>query len=103
MRTATFAKVPLKEALDIVMDMTGLYYEIKGNVIYVREILTKTFKLPYISTVTNYTSNLGGDVLGGSITGGALTGGFGGFRGVTSPSLGSGLGTSGLRGNFSNL
>ena len=100
--TATFTRVPLKEALDIVMDMTGLYYEVRGNVIYIKEIMTKTFHLPYLSTLTNYTSNLGGDVLGGAITGGTLTGGFGGFTGTTAaPTTGLGFGTSGLRGNFS--
>ena len=99
--TATFTGVPLRDALDIVMDMTGLYYEVRGNVIYVKEIMTRTFHLPYLSTVTNCTSNLGGDVLGGSLTGGLFTGGFGGFAGTTSPALGTGFGTSGLRGNFS--
>lgn len=91
--TATFSDVPLKEALDIVMDLTGLYYEIRGNVLYIKEMMTKTFKLPYISTVTNFNSSLGGDVLGG-----ALSGGIAG--GVTGGVGGAGFGTSGLRGNF---
>ncbi len=91
--TATFDRVPLKEALDIIMDMTGLYYEVKGNVLYVKEFMTKTFKLPYVHTVTDYSSSLGGDVLGGALSGGGAVGTTGG--------VGGGSGTSGLRGEFS--
>jgi len=42
--TATFDRVPMRVALDIIMDMTGLYYEVRGNVLYVREIMTRTFR-----------------------------------------------------------
>ncbi|HIQ31594.1 MAG TPA: hypothetical protein EYH49_05485 [Aquifex aeolicus] len=90
--TATFRDTPLQEALEIIMDMTGLYYELRGNVLYVREIMTKTFKLPYVHTVTQYTSSLGGDVLGGALLGGGTLG--------TAAVGGFGAGTSGLRGNF---
>ena len=95
--TATFDRVPLKEALDIIMDMTGLYYEVRGNVLYVKEFMTKTFKLPYVHTVTDYSSSLGGDVLGG-----ALTAGFAGGAATAGAAAGGvgGIGTSGLRGNF---
>ena len=94
--TATFTKVPMREALDIIMDMTGLYYEIVGNVLYVKAIMTKTFKLPYIHTVTEYTSSLGGDVLGGALAFG------GGFAGTTTATVlgAGGIGGTGLRGNF---
>ncbi len=97
--TATFDRVPMKEALDIIMDMTGLYYEVKGNVLYVKEFMTKTFKLPYVHTVTDYSSSLGGDVLGGALTTGFATGGAA-FAGAAAGGVG-GIGTSGLRGNFS--
>ncbi len=93
--TATFTKVPMREALEIIMDMTGLYYEIVGNVLYVKAIMTKTFKLPYVPTVTEYTSSLGGDVLGGAL---AFGGGF--FGGGVGALGGGGFGTTGLRGNF---
>ncbi len=93
--TATFEKVPMKDALDIIMDMTGLYYEVRGKVLYVKEIMTKTFKLPYVHTVTDYTSSLGGDVLGGALTVGGTTG-TATMGGTTFAG-----GTSGLRGNFS--
>ncbi len=101
--TATFDRVPMKEALDIIMDMTGLYYEVRGNVLYVKEFMTKTFKLPYVHTVTEYSSSLGGDVLGGALLAGAgagaATGGVAATTGAAT--TGGGLGTSGLRGEFS--
>ena len=100
--TANFENVPAKEALQVIMDMTGLYYEIRGNVLYVRGIMTKTFKLPHVNVVPDYTSSLGGDVLGSSLSAGV--GGFGG----TALSIGGGFGglggfsgTGGLRGNYS--
>ena len=98
--TATFTRVPLREAIEIIMDMTGLYYEIVGNVLYIKAMMTKIFKLPYVHTVTEYSSSLGGDVLGGAL---AFGGGFvGGFAGGGLPgTLGTaGIGSTGLRGNF---
>ena len=96
--TATFDRVPMKEALDIIMDMTGLYYEVRGNVLYVKEFMTRTFKIPYVHTVTDYSSSLGGDVLGGALSAGFATGGAA-LAGAAGGGLG-GIGTSGLRGNF---
>ena len=94
--TATFDKVPMKRALDIIMDMTGLYYEVRGNVLYVKEIMTKTFKLPYVHTLTDYKSSLGGDVLGGALAGTTTGGTAGGVTGATT----GGVGTGGLQGGF---
>ncbi|RLJ70130.1 MSHA biogenesis protein MshL [Hydrogenivirga caldilitoris] len=89
--TATFDRVPMREALNIIMDMTGLYYEVRGNVLYVKELMTKTFKIPYIHTTTSFTSSLGGDVLGGALTAGTV--------GTTTTTT-AGVGGTGLRGNF---
>ncbi|EDP76668.1 secretin and TonB N-terminal domain-containing protein [Hydrogenivirga sp. 128-5-R1-1] len=95
--TATFNNVPMKEALEIIMDMTGLYYEVRGNVLYVKEFMTKTFRIPYIHTTTNFNSSLGGDVLGGALTSGGTYGTA--TTGVTAGTTG-GIGATGLRGNF---
>jgi MSHA biogenesis protein MshL len=62
--TLNLNQAPLKEALDIIMDITGYFYEIKGNILYIRQYMTKIFKIPYIHTTSSYSSNLGGDVLG---------------------------------------
>ncbi len=100
--TATFDGVPMRVALDILMDMTGLYYEVRGNVLYVREIVSRTFRLPYVHAVTEYTSSLGGDVLGGALAVGLGATGTT-ATGTTTTGTGAagyGAGTTGLRGNF---
>ncbi len=90
--TANFNKTSAKDTIDIVMDLTGLYYEIKGNIIYVKSIMTKTFHIPYVHTNSDYNVSLGGDVLGsaqavsqvsgaGSIGGGGSTGGSNQLKG----------------------
>ncbi|HHJ63996.1 MAG TPA: hypothetical protein ENJ61_03725 [Aquifex aeolicus] len=100
--TATFDRVPMRVALDILMDMTGLYYEVRGNVLYVREIVSRTFRLPYVHAVTEYTSSLGGDVLGGALAVGLGATGTT-ATGTTTTGTGAagyGSGSTGLRGNF---
>jgi len=62
--TLNLQNAPLQDALDIIMDITNYYSDIKGNILYIRKYMTKIFKIPYIHTNSSYTSNLGGDVLG---------------------------------------
>ncbi len=97
--TANFEDVPLENALEIIMDMTGLHYEVRGNVLYVKEFLTKTFKVPYVNTKTKFSSSLGGDVLGGALS--AATTGTGGASGGLGGGFGGAGGTSSLKGEFS--
>ncbi|WP_457600139.1 pilus (MSHA type) biogenesis protein MshL [Hydrogenivirga sp.] len=97
--TATFNRVPMREALDIIMDMTGLYYEVRGNVLYVKELMTKSFRIPYIHTTTSFNSSLGGDVLGGALTAGT-TGTLGTSTTTATTGTLGGIGGTGLRGNF---
>ncbi len=93
--TANFNKTSVKNAIDVVMDLTGLYYEIKGNIIYVKSTMVKTFHIPYVHTNSDYKVSLGGDVLGSaqavSQVSGAGSVGGGGSAG----------GTNQLKGNFS--
>ncbi len=97
--TATFNNTPLKYALEIIMKLTGLYYEVKGNVIIVKELKTKTFKIPFIYASSNYKASLGGDVLGTGMSMGLLTGGGGiGVGGTAGGSAGAA--TTGLTGNY---
>ncbi len=100
--TATFSEVPLKIALETIMDLTDLYYEVKGNVLYIKELMSRTFKLPYVHTITEYSSSLGGDVLGGALTAGfgAGAGTTGGTTTTTTGTGAYGVGSSSLRGNF---
>jgi len=73
--TANFENAPLKYVLDTIMKMTGLSYELKDNVLYVRQFVTKIFKIPYVNVQSNYNSSLGGDVLGSVSSGGGAQGG----------------------------
>jgi len=94
--TANFNNTPVKTALEIITDLAGIYYEIKGNVIYIKATKTKVFHLPYVHSKSTYKADLGGDVLGSSGTTGGSAGGTatGGAAG-TSPSVAN------LKGDFS--
>ena len=92
--TANFNNTPVKTALEIITDLAGVYYEIKGNVIYIKATKTKIFHLPYVHSKSKYNANLGGDVLGSSGTTGGSSGGTTGTAG-TSPSVAN------LKGDFS--
>ena len=94
--SANFNNTPAETALQIITSLAGVYYEIKGNVIYIKATTTKVFHLPYVHTNSKYKADLGGDVLGtsGSTTGGTSTTGTGGTS-VTSPAVAN------LKGDFS--
>jgi len=92
--TANFNNTPVKTALEIITDLAGVYYEIKGNVIYIKATKTKVFHLPYVHSKSKYKADLGGDVLGSSGTTGGYSGGTTGTAG-TSPSVAN------LKGDFS--
>ncbi|MBX0311297.1 MAG: secretin and TonB N-terminal domain-containing protein, partial [Sulfurihydrogenibium sp.] len=86
--TLNFKDINLKDALETIMDITDLDYEIRDRIIYVKGTVKKVYKLPYIKTVTSYNSSLGGNVTGGggsgsigsvgTSLGGGVSGGFGG-------------------------
>ncbi len=110
--TANFNNTPLKEALNILMNLTGLYYEIKGNVLFIKETMTKSFKIPFVYAQSQYQASLGGDVLGsslgmsGGLSGGGGIGGTGSFGGGGGGTGGGSLGgttggAAGLTGNYS--
>ncbi|MBX0312533.1 MAG: hypothetical protein JHC31_12315 [Sulfurihydrogenibium sp.] len=85
--TLNFKNINLKDALETIMDVAGLSYEVRDKVIYVKSTITKIYKLPYIKTVTSYNSSLGGNVTGQGTTGsgvsiGGTTGTSGGTAGV---------------------
>jgi len=66
--TLNLQNAPLKEALDIIMEITGYFYQTKGNILFVKKYMSKIFKIPYIHTTSSYNSSLGGDVLGANNT-----------------------------------
>ena len=67
---------PARQALEILMDTTGLYYTTEGNVLRIKSLITKEFKIPYIHTTTQYKSSLGGDIIGGASENESISGEF---------------------------
>jgi len=76
---------PLSEVLDIVMNISGCYYILNGNILHIKQFIQKNFNIPYVHTISSFTSGLGGDALS-SVGGDSLSG-----RGSLSSSGGSGL------------
>jgi Type II secretory pathway, component PulD len=96
--TLNFKDINLKDALETIMDVAGLSYEVRDKVIYVKGTITKIYKLPYIKTVTSYSSSLGGNVTGGQR--GGATGGGTGTSGGTTGAGGTTTAGGGINGEF---
>ena len=62
--TITVNHMPARDALDIISDNTGIYYEVSGNSLKIVSTVTKTFKFPYVRMQTTQSSQVGGDVFG---------------------------------------
>ncbi|WP_029521125.1 secretin and TonB N-terminal domain-containing protein [Persephonella sp. IF05-L8] len=99
--SANFNNTPAQTALDIITSLAGVYYEIKGNVIYIKATTTKTFHIPYIHTNSKYKADLGGDVLGSSAYRGGTTGTTTGGVPLTGTGRTTSTSTSNLSGRFS--
>ena len=84
--TLSVNRADLKTVLDIIMDISGCYYEVDGNILHIKFFMRKNFVIPYIHNTTSFKTSLGGDVLN------SATSGAGGK---------SGGGKSGLKGDFS--
>ncbi len=100
--TLNFNNTSAKTVLSIIEDIAGIFFEVKDNVIYVKETKTKIFKIPYVKTTSDYNARLGGDVLGATGTGG-VTGGAAPLGTAGIPVGGTGglaSGTGNLSGNF---
>jgi MSHA biogenesis protein MshL len=100
--TLNFKDINLKDALETITDVAGLSYEVRDKVIYVKGAITKIYKLPYIKTVTSYSSSLGGNVTGGQSggAGGATGGGAGTGGGGTTGAGGTATAGGGINGDF---
>jgi len=101
--TLNFKDINLKDALETIMNVAGLSYEVRDKVIYVKGTITKIYKLPYIKTVTSYNSSLGGNVTGG-LRGSGATGATGGGTGIggggTTGAGGTATAGGGINGEF---
>ena len=79
----------VKEVLDILMDISGCYYELNGNILHVKLFDSRSFLIPYTHTTSSFKTDLGGDVLNSASQGGGSSGG------------GSSGGGIGIKGDFS--
>jgi MSHA biogenesis protein MshL len=64
--TLSLNHIPARQALDIITDTAGVFFEQEGSVLRVKSLMTKIYKVPYVHTVTKYDSRLGGDIIGGN-------------------------------------
>ncbi|MFA5234365.1 MAG: hypothetical protein WC390_08205 [Sulfurimonas sp.] len=72
--TISIKEANLKEALNVVMDISECYYQLKGNILHVKGFEQRNFSIPYIHSKTSFGADLGGDTLG-SASGGSSSGG----------------------------
>ncbi len=61
--TMSVNEAGLREALDVIMNLSGCYYNLNGNILHVKQFERKTFLIPYIHSNTSFTTELGGDTL----------------------------------------
>ncbi|MDD5373553.1 MAG: hypothetical protein PHO62_09035 [Sulfurimonas sp.] len=61
--TISVNDAPLKEALDVVMNIADCFYDLRGNILHVKQFEQKSFSIPYVHSTTSYTTELGGDML----------------------------------------
>jgi MSHA biogenesis protein MshL len=85
--TISVNETNVEDVLDILMQSTGSFYEIQGNILYVKQFMNRSFSIPYVHTVTSFSTELGGDTLSSANAGGSSSGG--------------GSGGSGIKGDFS--
>ena len=75
--TLSVEDASLSDTLDIIMDISGAYYTVQGNILHVKEFMRERFKIPYVHSSTSFETDLGGDTLGSATAGGSSSGGGG--------------------------
>ena len=73
----------VEDVLDIVMQMSGCYYRLQGNILHVKEYMRKQFSVAYVHANSSSSTNLGGDILSSAISGGSSGGGSSGGQGIS--------------------
>lgn len=64
--TIAFNKTPLKEALENITASLHIFYEIKGNTLFIKGTVSRTYHLNFLSSQKETKISVGGDVLGSS-------------------------------------
>ena len=72
--TISVKDASLEDALDVIMDISGCFYVLKGNILHVKQFAQKSFMIPYIHSTTSFTTDLGGDMLSSASSGGSSGG-----------------------------
>ncbi len=67
--TLSVSNANLEDTLNMIMDISGCYYVIKGNILYVKQYMQKDFFIPYVHTTSSFKTDLGGDTLGSATAG----------------------------------
>ena len=68
--TLSVKDASVEEVLSILMDISGCYYELAGNILHIKLFMRKSFSIPYTHTTTSFKTDLGGDVLNSAFNGG---------------------------------
>lgn len=74
--TLNLNEIPADQALDILMDTAGVYYEVEGSVLRIKSLVTIEYRIPYIKAIAQYESKLGGDIVGGAADNDSISGSF---------------------------
>ena len=68
----------LEDVLKIIMQMSGCYYQLEGNILHVKEYMRKRFNVAYVHSNASFSTQLGGDTLSSATSGGGSSGGSSG-------------------------
>jgi MSHA biogenesis protein MshL len=68
----------LEDVLNIIMQMSGCYYNLEGNILHVKEYMRKSFNISYVHSDSSFSTELGGDTLSSATSGGSSSSGSSG-------------------------
>jgi|Deesub1362B_J571_1020462.scaffolds.fasta_scaffold00104_7 MSHA type pilus biogenesis protein MshL len=63
--TLSLRDVTAREAIDIILSSTDYFYDIEGNILYVKATDTRVYEFGHTSVIQRYDIDVGGDILGG--------------------------------------
>ena len=69
--TLSVKNANIKDVLDIIMQMSGCYYTLQGNILHVKEYMRKRFTIAYVHANSSFSTDLGGDILSSATSGGS--------------------------------
>ena len=75
--TLSVKDASLEGVLDIIMQMSGCYYTLQGNILHVKEYMRRRFSVAYVHANSSSSTDLGGDMLSSATSGGSSGGGQG--------------------------